>query len=539
MPLAVMLRSAASNLGPGRRIMAHILVRELSAENRERIRRSLPDDRVRISWIEIASERLSGLNERIRPFDWVTIETYDRLLLADVLPRDLDKVLYLDCDVLLDRDPGHLWDLEPGEAYLMAAPELDRDGRFVSSENGLRLYRELALPGDLEIFNAGVMLINLKAWRERRLARGALDYLAAAGDAVGWHDQDALNAVVAGRWGKLDARWNVSMHAFRRTNGEASPDDRLVPPWAIHFNSSVKPWDSGFEFPYRDLFFRHLDGTAWGGWRPRESRLHDLGFRLRRAVRKRRHGWSRALRSARQRADEWMRHEPRIEQVGGPPVPLAPPDAVRAFVLAPEPSLALAAIDSCLDRGAERVFVAFEDAPAAPLSRLARERPVHFFAGGSGGASPRVLRWLLDEYGRGRWCLVLLPGEMLAGAGEEGPSLSALCAGLDVEGLEGLECGIEGTGDSDGGTLPVRRERIETVLRDVVRKHVFRGTFEVEEGSGGSTAEDYVLASRVSLFRYRGDLLLADDLRAIGGLRLAQNRAWPRISAGGSSPIRR
>ncbi len=162
MGLAVMLRSAASVLGEGRGLVAHVLTRRLSAENRERVLRSLPTGRVEVSWIDVPPDRMPDVTGRIRGFDWITVEAYDRLLLPEFLP-DLDKVIYLDSDLVVCRDPGGLWDLDTGDALLLAAPEIDPDCRYVSSKKGIARYEELGLSEDHDVFNSGVMVHDLAA----------------------------------------------------------------------------------------------------------------------------------------------------------------------------------------------------------------------------------------------------------------------------------------------------------------------------------------------------------------------------------------
>jgi lipopolysaccharide biosynthesis glycosyltransferase len=77
-------------------------------------------------------------------------------------------------------------------------------------------------------------------------------------------DQEALNAVLAGRWGELDPRWNrnVGVDTVRGAQDDA---------WILHFSGNLKPWRYRGRGRYHTLYHRHLDATAWAGWRPEQS----------------------------------------------------------------------------------------------------------------------------------------------------------------------------------------------------------------------------------------------------------------------------
>ena len=97
-------------------------------------------------------------------------------------------------------------------------------------------------------------------------------------------DQEGLNAVLCGRWGELDPRWNQASRT-----GESAPTAQRPEPWIVHFTGTLKPWllPEPATGP-RALFYRYLDQTPWAGWRPRRtvssatlgwyesSRLRDL-----------------------------------------------------------------------------------------------------------------------------------------------------------------------------------------------------------------------------------------------------------------------
>ena len=535
MPMAAMLSSLASTLAPERTARAYLLQRHLSSENREKLERSIPPDRVELRWLGVEERRLAPLRRQLRPFDYLSIETYDRLLLGDVLPPELEKVVYLDCDVVLKHDLADLWDVELGDAYVGAVAELDPHGGSVSSANGLRLFRELGLPGDLKVFNSGVMSINLRRWRHEQLGRRVIHYLREAGDSVRWHDQDGLNSVVAGEWRELDPRWNVTMHVHRRGFPREEADRLVRDAYLIHFNTSIKPWHPGFPFPSRELFFLHLDRTAWKGWRPRpESRfplLERLPRRIERAVAKRVHTASTAVRRTRQRLHAWsaLRRLPR--QVGGRKVPQASRGEVRVFtVVGAQDTDVPESARHHLAHGADRVLLACRGSSRMLLdSTIARHERLHVFeASRSRRTSHEILRALLHRYGRGHWCLVVEPNELLVSAHGPPLALRELCDRLARAGVEGLTCRVLETPDRNSGPAGGHRDhrapasRIETIARDPLLDRRFPAVLDADRGPADQPLK---ALSKVVLFRYRPGLLIADDQRAVHGIRLASDEA--------------
>jgi lipopolysaccharide biosynthesis glycosyltransferase len=153
----------------------------------------------------------------------------------------------------------------------------DAGAPTVASPRGLLNFRELGLAPDLAYLNAGVMSLDLRLWREERLSERLLGYLESHPHAIRWWDQDALNAVLAGRWGELDPRWNQIPQVWEPAReGEdgfpASLRELMIrDPWIVHFSTWSKPWHWGCTHPARERFFEVLDRTEWAGWRPRKT----------------------------------------------------------------------------------------------------------------------------------------------------------------------------------------------------------------------------------------------------------------------------
>jgi lipopolysaccharide biosynthesis glycosyltransferase len=197
------------------------------------------------------------------------ITTYQKLTLAEWLPPGTEKAIWLDCDLLVMRDLATLWETEMADRHALAVQ--DQRVPLVSSRFGVTAYRELDLAPDGKYFNAGVLLIDVTRWRSDDVAGRAMNYLKTYRDRVCFWDQEALNAVLAGKWGELDPGWNrhPTLGGFIRepetsAGGRHSFNEIRI----VHFSGNLKPWNCAGSSRHHRLYFQYLDQTAWSGWRP-------------------------------------------------------------------------------------------------------------------------------------------------------------------------------------------------------------------------------------------------------------------------------
>lgn len=290
MQLATALRSLAEAGRAGWPLDIHILADGFSPALRRQVAESLPPGAATLAWIEVDPGRFG----EFWTMRHVSRMTFARLLIPALFPETVEKVLYLDADILVLDDLGPLWEMDLQDAVLGAVldafdPELKRDP---AAHRGV--------PRVADYFNAGVLLIDLVRWRQDGIAGRALDYLRQHPQSP-FSDQDALNVACDGRWHPLPARWNFQGHRSHRIT-DIAPGER---PGIVHFVSGVKPWkadagsvNAGFYdgFRSRTRFARtpadRLADAARGIW----SRLLAVVKRLAfvRAVR----GWLAGRRTA-------------------------------------------------------------------------------------------------------------------------------------------------------------------------------------------------------------------------------------------------
>jgi lipopolysaccharide biosynthesis glycosyltransferase len=268
-PLAVMMRSLLVHLNPGRRVTFYVFESDLPPRDHERLESVASDEGASVVWLRADRSLLTGLPAAD------SLSIYDRLLAGDAMPASLSKVLWLDADLLVMRDVGELWTLDMDGAAALAVQDLAIP--YVSSPLGLREWRALGLRADAPHFNSGVLVVDLETWRREEIGAKALHYLRSQRHSIAYYDQEALNAVLAGRWRAIDPRWNlIASLAGRRCHPSSHLPEEVYrravqDPWIFHFAGDWKPWTLPHGgYPY-DLYFSYLDQTPWSGWRPRAS----------------------------------------------------------------------------------------------------------------------------------------------------------------------------------------------------------------------------------------------------------------------------
>jgi len=173
----------------------------------------------------------------------ISKSAYLRLHMAEFLPTDIHSVLYLDSDLIVVGDLAELLGIQnqnhesTSGIVIWAVPEI-----------GGHYLKQYGFKGN-DYFNSGVMLINLRAWRDRKSAQLLIDIAIKAGAGLRLWDQDALNLVFEDSWSPLPRKFN--------SIGEPVPGEK---PLIVHFASGDKPWKLGNRHPARAeyRYFRDL-----------------------------------------------------------------------------------------------------------------------------------------------------------------------------------------------------------------------------------------------------------------------------------------
>lgn len=161
-----------------------------------------------------------------------SIANYYRLLIPEVLPDSIDKVLYLDSDLIVRKDITELWNIDLKNYSIAAVEDLGFTG-----------HTRLKMPLGSKYFNSGVMLINLARWRKDNIHFKVIDFIGKYPDRIRFWDQDGLNAILANQWKALPIKWNVQHNYFFPQGMEIRYADINADPAIVHFSGEgTKPW---------------------------------------------------------------------------------------------------------------------------------------------------------------------------------------------------------------------------------------------------------------------------------------------------------
>ena len=172
--------------------------------NEENVNKIMQNEKAgfKIDFIDI-SEELENIKSRLKDVYHFSVVTYYRLFIASLFP-EYDKVVYLDCDLVVLGDISELYNVELKDNILGAAPE-----QFVQNTENFRLYAEKALGVDPDGYvNAGVLLINLKEFRKNRIEERFIELITEYDFDLLDPDQAYLNYLCHGKIHVLPNGWN-------------------------------------------------------------------------------------------------------------------------------------------------------------------------------------------------------------------------------------------------------------------------------------------------------------------------------------------
>jgi lipopolysaccharide biosynthesis glycosyltransferase len=249
LPLVVMLESLVERLRAPWRATVHLLHRGLSRQSLAAV----------ASVVDLRPIELSGpCLDRLPRDGRLPLEAAAPLLLPELIPPDVPRVLFLDADMLVLDDIGPLWTLDLAGRALAAA--VDPAIPLCHSPRGVPRAAARGIPPHTPYFNAGVMLVDLDAWRSRGIADRAFRYVGELGSRVDFLHQQALNATAWDDWTRLDQRWNVPATAGRWF--DATPAAAVAAPGIVHFAGRMKPWRMRVTGRFAEPYARALSRVA-------------------------------------------------------------------------------------------------------------------------------------------------------------------------------------------------------------------------------------------------------------------------------------
>lgn len=251
------------------KIEVYVIGDGISEENQRHLQAIAQKYEQKISIIQQPDlEQMAGV--KIQTTNW-SLSAFARLFLPELLPQDIDRVIWLDCDTIVVDSLGDLWKTELG------------GGTGAVRDCTSYFKRKQGFGREDWYFNTGVLLIDLEVWRNQGIEQQLIQTLVDSGGVSVDVDQGIINRTLKGKIATLPERYNVISHDFiwgiRKMNFRnewdsekefyslAERKEALKNPAVLHFVGGdmgcLRPWYEGCIHPRKEDFIKYKNLSPW------------------------------------------------------------------------------------------------------------------------------------------------------------------------------------------------------------------------------------------------------------------------------------
>ena len=278
----IMLTSLLMN-NQGEKVHVYIMVEDdLSVRNRKRFAKLANTYGATIEYVKVDRSLFEKYPTRNMAY-W-SLAMYYRILAAELLPTDVEKVLYLDCDIIVTKSIRDLYDTDLTGKALGVVLDV-----FLHEDE---VYERLQYPIKDGYFNSGVLLMNLKYWRENNSIDACMQYLTEHYESLQANDQDLLNAVLHDKTVEMPLTCNYQIQFLKSNFYESLVDYRQEinrtrdeGPMVIHYAYPIKPWSvMYYRMPYKRIWLTYKWKSQWWYKLPELPKRKTINYLVKRFV---------------------------------------------------------------------------------------------------------------------------------------------------------------------------------------------------------------------------------------------------------------
>lgn len=206
-----------------------------------------------------------------------SISAFGRLFLELLIPDNIDKILYLDCDTLINDSIKELYETDIKEKYCGMTPYMQSLANLI-----------VGLNAEDQWLNSGIMLISLNKWRENKLYKKFIKFINERNGDIPLVDEGVLNGTIHSQTMKLPYKYNVYCQMFYYKSSQKAKshnkyiricngfwDDNTLNiirnnPVIVHFTNSdyyfrpwIKPCFGCKMYPYTDEWLKYKAISPW------------------------------------------------------------------------------------------------------------------------------------------------------------------------------------------------------------------------------------------------------------------------------------
>jgi lipopolysaccharide biosynthesis glycosyltransferase len=271
MPCGILIQSIVLT-NPLERIRFHIISEDLTDKSKSRFKQILKNTKNTIDFYTINPVLLDGLPQLNG-----SSATYIILFLADILPCEIERVLYLDADMMVLNSLTELWAVDITDYPAAGARSIMNDD--------IRNYNRLDYAPSMGYYNIGTQLINLNYWRKNNISKESLSFIINNPDKLKYCEQDVLNTILMDKWKTISPRYNFFQNYYMpiedlliKKELHAEIENARINPVIIHFISNPKPWHKEYNImPLTKIWIFFKNMTPW---KPDKLKYYDHGIKL-------------------------------------------------------------------------------------------------------------------------------------------------------------------------------------------------------------------------------------------------------------------
>lgn len=246
-------------------ISVHVLSNNISNSNKKHLEHICKRFNAKSVFYNMSDieERLKGIVIKT-----IAISAYARLFLPKILPKEVDKIFYLDCDSLILGSFKELWKL-PMNNYLVFGVEDVIPTSFKSKIN---------MQSNDKYINSGMLPMNIKLMREEDSFTEIMEFMNSYKGEIPHHDQGVINALFHNRCKIIHPKYNCitpfflldseklkKLYGMNSYYTQEELTHAISKPIFGHLTQSLitRPWVKNSQHPLTNVFIDYLKKTPW------------------------------------------------------------------------------------------------------------------------------------------------------------------------------------------------------------------------------------------------------------------------------------
>lgn len=272
LPAGVSIYSLLVNNKNIENINLYILDDGISFESKKILKKMVNAFHRRITFVDV--KKVKDILSETTPYNWNgSYSTYIRLMLNTLFPDRDDTIIMIDADTIINGSMEHLLDeVDPQSVCSMALEAMPA------------IYHKYSGLGESELYNGGLIAVNLKRWREENAEDQIVNFLSNVRTKNMLTDEDVISTLFKGKISRISAKYNFLAQyylyssdwyyhffgwddlsekgIFYPLNEMQSARENVVMYHCIDTFTN-RPWFDNNIHPYKKLFEQYRAHTPW------------------------------------------------------------------------------------------------------------------------------------------------------------------------------------------------------------------------------------------------------------------------------------